>query len=768
MQPLPVDDHVREIERLLAEHRRLVVTAPPGSGKSTRIPPALVGAGRVILLQPRRVAARALARRIAFERGWSVGREVGWQIRFESRLVRETKLVVATEGVLVRKLIGDPLLSDTRTVILDEFHERSIHADLAIALVRQAMAARDDLRLIVMSATLDAGQVAEYLGGAPVVEISGSLHPVDVEWRPGSTVAQGVIEALGRRKGDVLCFLPGIREILAASREIARVRPDVELHELHGSLEVERQEAALVPSVRRKVILATNIAETSLTVEGVDSVVDSGLHRVLRFDRGPGLDRLQTERIPLDSAVQRAGRAGRLGPGVALRLWDPRDELRPRREPEIHRIDLAGVLLDVFAWGDDPRRFAWFERPDAARVEEDLRLLEELGAIENGRVTAEGRLLQRLPVHPRLGRILLSAADRVAAARLCAIVADGDRWATGELDQGALGADVTLLLDRFDRAPGPVRQAARELESLVESAGAKRGSDPVERAVLRGFPDRLAKRRDGSRDRLLMASGQGAILAGGGASPDSPLLVALDARAVDRSRHADTIVRLAAPVDPAWISPTSTSRESRLEGTRVRAIECRWYGAIPLGESRVEPDPTEAERVLVAALSQRGLREADERLARRLRFAGVALDMDSIYAAACAGRTELPSFHLSDWIPHGARGKLDSLAPDRIPVPSGRTVALDYREGGEVVLSVKLQEMFGLAETPRVGPERIPVTLELLAPSGRPVQVTSDLRSFWETTYQDVRKELRGRYPKHPWPEDPWTARATARTKRRE
>lgn len=768
MQPLPVDGHITEIERLLDEQRRLVVTAPPGSGKSTRIPPELVARGRVLLLQPRRVAARTLARRIAFERGWSVGKEVGWQIRFESRFVRETKLVVATEGVLVRKLIGDPLISDTKTVILDEFHERSIHADLSIALVRQALAARDDLRLIVMSATLDAGQIADYLGGAPVLEIPGGIHPVEVEWRPGVPVVQAVLEITARRRGDVLCFLPGVREIRAAGAGIGRVRPDIEIHELHGSLEVERQEAALAPSARRKVILATNIAETSLTVEGVDSVVDTGLHRVLRYERGLGLDRLQTERIPLDSAVQRAGRAGRLGPGIAVRLWDQRDELRPRREPEIHRVDLAGALLDVIAWGDDPRQFGWFEAPDESRIEEDLRLLEALGAVDDGRLTGEGRILQRLPVHPRLGRILLSATDRRAAARLCAIVADGDRWATSELEQGALGADVMLLLDRFDRAPSPVRQAARELEFIADASGTAPGSEPVERAVLRGFPDRVAKRRDGSVDRLLTASGQGAILAGGGASPDSSMVVTLDARAVDRAWQSDTLVRLASPVDPAWIVPTSVSRETRLEGTRVRATETRWYGAIPLGESRGEPDPEDAERVLVAALRARGLREADERLWRRLRFAGVAIDLDEIFAGACAGRTELPDFSLPDWIPHDARRQVDSLAPDRIQVPSGRAITLDYRDDGEVRLSVKLQELFGLGDTPRIGPRRQPVTIELLAPSGRPVQVTSDLKSFWETTYQDVRKELRGRYPKHPWPEDPWTAQATARTKRRQ
>jgi ATP-dependent helicase HrpB len=764
---LPVDAHLEEIGQALARHRRLVVTAPPGSGKSTRIPPALVGSGRVVLLQPRRVAARALARRIASERNWTVGREIGWQIRFERRYVKETSLLVATEGVLVRKLLSDPLLSDTSTVILDEFHERSLHADLSIALLKQALLARDDLRVLVMSATLDASKVSSYLDGAPVIEIDGGLHPVEIEWSPGVSVHDAVISLLSRRRGDVLCFLPGAREIRDAARRIERVRPDISLHELHGSLEVERQEAALAPSTSRKVILATNIAETSLTVEGVAAVVDSGLHRVLRYDHSAGIDRLQTERIPMDSAAQRAGRAGRLGPGVAVRLWDPRDELRDHREPEIHRIDLAGALLDVIAWGDDPRRFDWFEAPEADRIAEDLALLESLGAIEEGRLTEDGRMLQRLPVHPRLGRILLSAADRQAAARVCAIVSDGERWASSRLEDGALGADIRLLLERFDDAPASVRRVAAELESMLRSVGEGRSTDPIERAILRGFPDRVAKRREGSREKLLLSGGQGAILAGGGVAPDSEMLVALDVRGSDRSRQAESTVRLASPIESAWLEPTSLSTETRLEGTKVRAVETRYYGAIALGERRVEANPQDAGRLLGDALRQRGIDEVDERLRRRLMFAGIEIDLDAVFQDACAGRTEVAPFRLSDWIAPDARSRLESLAPDRITVPSGRSVLLDYRADGEVVLSVKLQELFGLAETPVIGRRGQPITIELLAPNGRPVQVTSDLRSFWATTYQEVRRELRGRYPKHPWPEDPWTADPTSRAKRR-
>ncbi len=766
LQTLPVDRHIAEVRSLLEKHRRLVIVAPPGSGKSTRVPPALVGEGRVVLLQPRRVAARSIARRIASEQGWSVGREIGWQIRFERRFRSDTRLLVATEGVLVRRLMGDPLLSDTTTVILDEFHERSIHADLSIALVKQAMEARADLRLVVMSATLDASQVATYLGGAPVLEIEGGLHPLDMRWAAGAPIEEAVADVLGRTDGDVLCFLPGVKEIREAGTRVSAVRPDVEVHELHGSLDVDAQESALRPSNRRKVILATNIAETSLTVEGVRAVIDSGLHRVLRYESGAGIDRLVTERIPRDSADQRAGRAGRLGPGIVLRLWDPRDELRSHREAEIGRIDLASTLLDVFAWGDDPSEFDWFESPDESRLKEDLALLTSIGALEGGRLTEKGKALQRLPVHPRLGSILLGARDLRAAARVCAIVSEGDRWAVSELDRDGLGADVRLLLERFDQAPFSVRQVAKELEDMAGRLSGGAGPDSIEHAILRGFPDRVARRRIGARERFLTSGGQGVVLSGGGVAPDSEWIVALDVRASDRGRQMESIVRLASPVDVEWLEPTSVSVETRMEGRRSRGFETRFYGSIAMSELQVDPDPAAAERLLGDALCEEGLRGDDERLARRVQFAGVDVDVERLMHDACAGRTELPRFRLSDWLPHEVRAKVDALAPDRVEVPSGRRAALDYRNDGNVVLSIKLQELFGLAESPRIGPERTPITIELLAPNGRPVQTTADLRSFWETTYQDVRKELRGRYPKHPWPVDPWTAEATRRTKR--
>jgi ATP-dependent helicase HrpB len=365
LAPLPIDSYLDQIRDTLDRHRAAVLVAAPGTGKTTRVPPALAGRGRVLLLQPRRVAARAAAARIAKERGWTIGREAGWHIRFERRFTRHTRLLVVTEGILTAYLQHDPLLSDVTTLILDEFHERSIHADLGLALARQAWQARDDLRLLVMSATLDAAPVAAFLGGCPVINVPGTAHPLSVTYAPGQSMAGAVTEVLPETAGNVLCFLPGMREIEVAAREVAAaVRGrGVDVLRLHGSLDAAEQDAVLAAGARRRVILATNVAETSLTVPGVDAVIDSGLHKVARYDPGRAIDSLTTERITLDSAEQRAGRAARLGPGVAWRLWDQRDRLRPHREPEIDRIDLSPPVLAILATGAPIDGFEWFAPP---------------------------------------------------------------------------------------------------------------------------------------------------------------------------------------------------------------------------------------------------------------------------------------------------------------------------------------------------------------------------------------------------------------------
>ena len=790
---LPIDAHVGRVRDALAGARAAVLVAPPGSGKTTRVPPALVADGPVFLLQPRRVAARSIARRIAEEQGWTLGGEVGWQVRFERRFGKDTRLLVATEGVLTRRLQSDPLLSGFRTIVLDEFHERSLHADLALAFARQAWRARDDLRLLIMSATLDAGPVAAFLDDCPVIDVPGRPFPIEVRYEPRVTLAAAVRTVLAQPGGHVLCFLPGAPEIRRAQVELgglagARVLP------LHGSLSGEEQDEALAPTALRKVILATNVAETSLTVDGVTDVVDSGQHKVMRYDTSRSLDRLELERIPADSAEQRAGRAGRTGPGRVRRLWDERDRLRPRREPEIERVDLAGPLLDVLAWGGDPARFEWFEAPPLDRVESAMGLLERLGAVSGGRLTSDGEAMHRLPLHPRLARVLLSAGGGARAAAACAVLGEGWQPAvTG--DPPTTDSDVLSAADRLREAPPGVKASAAELLSPrgapsrpgdEGSAGAGAGAEtadssgpvrskslgmtadePLLRALLTGFPDRVARRREPGSPRLVLSSGTGARLGRESGVRGGELLVALEVTGGVAGAASEPIVRVASRCEREWLEGVRTEVVHRFDDASgsVRAFAQDWYERLLLGERPVPPQPEESARLLAEAVERRGLGEPAERLRRRLRVAGLEADLHVAVVAACRGRTSLPSLDAPEgWLDAGTRRQLDRLAPERLPLPSGRTAALDYREDGSVVAAAKLQELFGLAETPRVGPRQVPVVFELLAPNGRPVQTTRDLRSFWENTYPEVRKELRGRYPRHPWPEDPWSAEPTHRT----
>ena len=760
---LPIDAHVAAVRDALTRSRTVVLAASPGAGKTTRIPPALIDAGPVILLQPRRLAARAVARRIAEERGWSIGREIGWQIRFEKRFGRDTCLLVVTEGILTARLQQDPLLSDFATVILDEFHERSIHADLGLALTRQAWRARDDLRIVVMSATLEVEPVAAFLGDAPVIRVADGLHPLTVEYGESEPLVDAARHVWPRTRGQVLCFLPGAREIDRARTELLDFARSTgaELVALHGSLDGEAQDAAIREVRHRRIILATNIAETSLTVPGVSAVIDMGHVKVARYDAERGIDSLTLERVTLDSADQRAGRAARLGPGVVRRLWDSRLRLRPHREPEIARVDLAGPVLDLLAWGANPRSFDWFEAPADDRVQAALALLQRLGAIgKDARVTELGRQLQRIPLHPRLARILVDGRGAPEAARVCA-----------ELSLGALGA------------PG-AEQIALQLQRIVRIAVGGEISKEISDRALRhalftGYADRLAKRRPGTRDRFVLASGHGAALARADLKVgttfceadvgDAEYVVALDIVAGDRAGISEAQIRAASAVEPEWIQPTSTAVEHRVdeESGRVRAARVERYDAIVLNETPIAVWAEAAGELLADAWLARSHDESTTQLLRRLRFAGIDVQLRELVHLAAASARSLDAIDLEAHLPFDVKRALASDAPASIVVPSGRSMPLDYADDGSVSASVKLQELFGLAASPTIGRSRVPVTFHLLAPNGRPVQTTRDLRSFWERTYPEVRKELRGRYPKHPWPEDPWTAQPTHRTQKR-
>jgi ATP-dependent helicase HrpB len=779
--PLPIDPLLDTIVERVRQSRAAVVTAAPGAGKTTRVPPALLPDGRVILLQPRRIAARAIAARIAAEQGWTLGGEVGWQVRFERRYSADTQLLVVTEGVLTARLQSDPLLSDFTTIILDEFHERSVHADLAIALARQAWRARADLRLVVMSATLEAKPVSGFLDDCPVIDVPGRAFPIEVSYHPGQSVAEAACALLQATGGQVLCFLPGAGEIRRAVAELQqRTEGGVEVVPLHGSLTADEQDLALRPSSHRRIIVATNIAETSLTVPGVTAVVDAGLQKVARYAAERGIDSLETERITRDAADQRAGRAGRLGPGIVRRLWDSRDRLRPHREPEIHRVDLSSAILDVIAWGGDPRTLEWFERPRQDALDASLALLARLGLLairkpqstipEPPRLTEIGERVRVLPLHPRLGRMLVAADGARRIVQACALLSERHMLPRRT---ASTSSDLLSAIDDWSSVPPHVRQVAAQLSNLVLPRADVSEPD-FRRAILSGYPDRVAQRREPGSANVLLASGTGATMAAESGVHAGEFMVALDVRnprshplPAARVPQVAT-VRIASLVDREWLEPTRSEVVHRFdpESGKVRAATIDRYDALVLAERPAPIDPEIAAGLIAAAWLARGPREADGRLLRRLRFAGQDVDIAALVRTASSGARSLDDVRIERALPTEALRSLDRDAPEVLRVPSGRHATLDYEEDGSVSASVKLQELFGLAETPRIGRQRQAVVLSLLAPNGRPVQVTRDLRSFWDRTYPEVRKELRGRYPKHPWPEDPWSAPPTSRTRK--
>jgi ATP-dependent RNA helicase HrpB len=529
------------------------------------------------------------------------------------------------------------------------------------------------------------------------------------------------------------------------------------------------------------VILATNVAETAITVPDVTVVIDTGLHKVPRLDPALGLDRLETERISADAADQRAGRAGRTAPGRAVRLWSPRDVLRPHREPEIARVDLAPPILEVLAWGGDPARFDWFEPPPPASVAAAMELLRRLGAVAGDRLSPLGELLRRLPVSPRLARVLVAASGSPLAAAACAVLSE--RFVPSDpLPSGS--SDVIARADHLGGAPPAIRRAAAEIASAAKrllddrafataAADARVDGDDeetiVRRALLAGFPDRLARRRAVGSARVLLASGHGGVLDRASVVLEGEFLLALDVEAGARGPGAEARVRLASRVERGWLPPATRRVEHRLDratGT-VRAVDVERVLDLVVAERAVPADPAAALPLLVEAFVERGVPADQAQVAARLRFAGIELDLNALGRKLCAGRTTLPALDIDAAIDPRAARELSRLAPGSLALPSGRSARLVYRDDGTVVASVKLQEMFGLPDSPRIGRSREPVVFELLAPNGRPVQTTRDLRSFWDRTYPEVRRELRARYPRHPWPEDPWTAIPTHRPKPR-
>ncbi len=595
---LPIDSAIPEILARVRESRAVVVTAAPGAGKTTRVPPALAVDGPVIVLQPRRVAARSLATRIAAERGWTIGNEVGWHVRFERRFGPATRVLFATEGILTARLQQDPLLGGFRTIILDEFHERSVHADLGIALAKQAWLARSDLRLVIMSATLDAAAVSTYLDDCPIVEVAGRSYPLDVRYAPGLSIADAIGTCLRDTSGQILCFLPGAAEIGRGHREVAPVTEGVEIVELHGSLDAAAQDAAIAPATRRRIILSTNIAETSLTVPGVAAVVDTGLHKVARYDPERAVDSLETERISQDSADQRSGRAARLGPGMAIRLWHERDRLRAHREPEIQRVDLSATVLDILAWGGDPRAFDWFEPPlperidrrvrparapwrDARRPADQCRATHTAAAAPSSTVGDPARGWRR----PRGGhRVRCALGAPVPAAALRASRDDHKRSPRHRRQPC-----VTCL----SRSGGLPRLCSRSLGEIAAPVRQPLGEVAFNRAIFAGYPDRVARRREPRSPRVLLSSGHGAVVGPESGVRDGEFLVALDVMAGRPGEGAEARIRMASAVERSWLEPTHTVVEHLLdpENGSVRAVSREYYDALILVERPAPAEP---------------------------------------------------------------------------------------------------------------------------------------------------------------------------------
>ncbi|MDB4906449.1 MAG: ATP-dependent helicase HrpB [Gemmatimonadetes bacterium] len=830
---LPIDQVLDELRLALEAGTSAVLQAPPGAGKTTRVPLALLESPwlqgqKILMLEPRRLAARASARRMADTLGEPVGRTVGFRVRHESRVSRDTRIEVVTEGILTRMIQHDPTLAGVGLVIFDEFHERNLQGDLGLALALQSRALlREELRVLVMSATIDTAPVAMLLGGARVITSLGRAFPVALHYRPvrdrqrvEDAAAAAVREALAAHEGDLLVFLPGAGEIMRTAERLESLANDVVVAPLFGALGNAEQDRAIMPDPqgRRRVLLATDIAETSLTIEGIRVVVDAGLSRVPRFSPRTGMTRLETVRVTQASAQQRAGRAGRVAPGACVRLWNEHEQqqLRPFRLPEIVEADLAPLALELAAAGiEDPLQLEWLDAPPASALLQARELLRELEAVDaSGRATPHGLAMARFPVHPRLAHMVLAGVQLQhggLACDLAALLAERDVL-RGETFEGA-DADIRLRLELLHRTGAPeqshrglrvdrdaLRRVREESQSLRRTLGLERGASGGDaecgRLVGLAYPDRIAQRREGDAPRYRLRNGLGAQLVGSQSLAREEWLVA----AVLDGKLPEGRVLLAAPIDRADVelsfSAQVTTREVAEWDERTRSVRARrrrTLGALVLESvTLAEPGAEESLRVLLEVIRDAGIaalpwRDHAMQLRDRLRFAATVepsrwphvsdeallATLDEWLAPALQGsrrwsdveRLDLGAL-LVQSLPWAERNRLDALAPTHYEAPTGSRLSIDYADPLAPAVSVRLQEMFGVSVTPAVGGGRVPLTLHLLSPAQRPVQVTRDLAGFWASSYFDVRKDLRGRYPRHPWPDDPASATPTRRAKR--
>jgi ATP-dependent helicase HrpB len=837
--PLPIDEIIPELLQTLRNQSNCILHAPPGAGKTTRIPLALLdiippAAGRIIMLEPRRLAAISAARWMARVLGEELGQTVGYSIRFDSKVSRTTRIEVVTEAILTRRIQNDPMLEGVAMVIFDEFHERSIHADLGLALCLDLQSQlRSDLRILVMSATLECEGISRLMDGAPIIRSAGRSFPVEEIYLEDqhrgalpSRIVAATLQALAETDGDLLVFLPGageIRSCAARLSEAGLTNRGITIHPLYGDLPFEEQQTAILPGKQRRVVLATSIAETSLTIEGVRTVIDSGLSRRMRHDPSSGMNRLVTIRESRSSAEQRKGRAGRLASGVCYRLFSRHTfgAMTTQTPPEILDSDLSPLLLELAAWGiNDPSSLAWLDAPPVAALSVARQLLVELAALDPaGRVTPLGSAMARIPLHPRLARMLIRSQETGCpglGADLAALLSERDivrRSVPGSVGRGrALDVGERLELLREWRATGHsdsavdtgslknIERVSGHLLRLLGTEKKQRGvcanTELVSRLLVAAFPDRIARQRVGEAGRYLLANGRGARLASAGSVFSTPYIVAVS---VDGGDQTEGVIHLSSPVPEALLRSELGERIACRDGIswdtregRVVAVREEYLGSLCLSARPFVPDAVAQLPVVIDAVQVAGLGllnrtvtflqlQARVLLLRKVYpadgwpdFTDAALlnSLDSWLAPFISGvrnAQQLSSVNistaLSTVLDYRQKTALEQLAPTHLVVPTGSRIRLDYCGGDQPVLSVKLQELFGLAETPKIADGRVPVQLHLLSPAGRPLQVTTDLKGFWNSTYHQVKKEMKGRYPRHPWPDDPWNATPTRRTK---
>lgn len=813
---LPIEDILDDVLGAFIQHQTLIVTAPPGAGKSTLLPLKLIGQPwlgeqKILMLEPRRLAAKTIALRMAELNNDEVGQTIGYRVRFESRVSGQTKIEVLTEGILTRMLQSDNALEGVGMVIFDEFHERSLHADVALALCRDCQQVlRPDLKILIMSATLNLPKLSSLLN-APIVESLGRQFPVDIRYvgptdemfLPEST-ARTVVTAIQENEGDALVFLPGEAEIRKCAEILEKALPSFSIHPLYGQLPPSQQFAAIMPnrSGRRKVVLATSIAETSLTIEGIKIVVDTGFGKVSRFDPASGLSKLQTVNISKDSADQRAGRAGRLSAGVCYRMWSFADHQRlsDHRVPEILEADLTSLLLDMAQWGvQDISSLTWLTEPPKAAVLSGIETLHQINALDDGRITSHGKALHRLACHPRIAHMLLMAGNVAAqqlATDIAAILEERDPLGRES------GVDLNLRVEalRRDRSRKSIGKRMTRIAKIAESyrrmLDVSENNDPVDPnetglLLAYAYPERIASARPGNNAQFQLANGKLAQISHQDDLAHEPWL----AVAQMDMREGLGKIFIAAPLNPKDLLPLVKEKEILIWDSRkggLIATKDLRIGSIVLQSKPLHnPDPEKIVAAISKAIAQEGVSlldfdESFEQLQSRIlslqkwnpeqewpdvsteALLSSNAEWLSAYLSAVKRPDDLKRISLKEallsFIGWDLQQLLNQLAPEKITVPTGSSIKLHYHpNAGTPILAVRLQELFGMADTPKINLGKTPVVLHLLSPGYKPVQVTSDLRSFWNNTYFEVKKELKRRYPKHAWPDDPWSATPVAK-----